>query len=506
MTDWMAQKSIWDVEIPRALASLPGSSKKAMTTPGDTGSLLSGFNVIITEAYFNLPELETGIETLFLEEYGANAVWRTTAAQLASFSPPVEPTSKKVKTATTDPTLPLEESSESTADTSGIEAVQQPTRSPTSPTSALSPPAPARSSGRSKRKSSSSGTDDPMLAASPPSKSKTSASRAVRRPEACVMIDLGHSYTHVVPLIHGEVVWSATRRLDIGGKVMTNLLKEAISFTQWDVMEESWIIDQLKRQALFVAASEWDEDKTRPSGWDRRALMRLRSQLAQKPKNARLDPIEQEFVLPDYTDRSVARDPLQRYGRLRCGPGASVSKSAAAGEREADDAFIADTSLIVERDVNLVQVPEDEGTDDEDADAGEDYQDSGSGSELEIEPPTTKQKPAPKAAKPQPHRSAVPIDDEDDEQTVRLSQERWQIPELLFHPQQLGLDALGLPELIFASIEAASSDPAVRGLMYANICLFGGMAGMCGLRRRLEYDLRALCEEDYHVRIRTCTE
>lgn len=343
------------------------------------------------------------------------------------------------------------------------------------------------------------------------------------------MVDLGHSYTHVVPLLYGSVIWSAVRRLDIGGKLMTNLLKEAISFTQWDVMEESWIIDQLKRSAFFVAASSLEPDKTQPSAWDVAALARLKRHVGTvKRKGVRVDPIEQEFVLPDYTDQSVARDPTKRYGWLRSGPGVQSSGTAQSkrkkvitttaemvpeSERDMDDAFIADPVLArsahtAQGDVQMGMLTgneEADDDDDDDEDAGEDYHDSGSDSDSSQRASVPKL-PAKAAPQKRKQPSTATLGDEEDEQAVKLSAERWQIPELLFHPEQIGLDALGLSDLIYASINAASDDPAVRGLMYSNICLFGGIATLPGLRRRLELDVKSLADEDYCVRVRTCPE
>lgn len=44
------------------------------------------------------------------------------------------------------------------------------------------------------------------------------------------------------------------RRLDIGGKLLTNLLKETLSFRQWDMMDETWLTNALKEACCFVAA------------------------------------------------------------------------------------------------------------------------------------------------------------------------------------------------------------------------------------------------------------
>lgn len=76
-------------------------------------------------------------------------------------------------------------------------------------------------------------------------------------PECLLVIDSGFSFTHVVPILRGSVVWEAVRRLlssdspprrcqlknsqrvNVGGKLLTNHLKELVSFRQWDMMEQT---------------------------------------------------------------------------------------------------------------------------------------------------------------------------------------------------------------------------------------------------------------------------
>lgn len=50
------------------------------------------------------------------------------------------------------------------------------------------------------------------------------------RPFCCVVVDMGYSFTHVVPFIKGKKVKNGIRRIDIGGKVLTNHLKEILSY------------------------------------------------------------------------------------------------------------------------------------------------------------------------------------------------------------------------------------------------------------------------------------
>jgi actin-related protein 6 len=44
---------------------------------------------------------------------------------------------------------------------------------------------------------------------------------------------------------------SAIRRLDVGGKMLTNLLKEAVTYRQWNMMDEYHIVNDAKEQVRF---------------------------------------------------------------------------------------------------------------------------------------------------------------------------------------------------------------------------------------------------------------
>ena len=45
-----------------------------------------------------------------------------------------------------------------------------------------------------------------------------------------VVVDAGFSFTHAVPLCDGGVLWPAVRRINLGGKALTNYLKELVSY------------------------------------------------------------------------------------------------------------------------------------------------------------------------------------------------------------------------------------------------------------------------------------
>ena len=51
----------------------------------------------------------------------------------------------------------------------------------------------------------------------------------------------------------------AMHRLDIGGKLLTNYLKELLSFRQFDLMGETYITNDVKERCCYVSTN-YDED------------------------------------------------------------------------------------------------------------------------------------------------------------------------------------------------------------------------------------------------------
>ncbi|KAL8276167.1 hypothetical protein RQP46_011425 [Phenoliferia psychrophenolica] len=83
-------------------------------------------------------------------------------------------------------------------------------------------------------------------------------------PECTLVIDTGFSFTHVVPLLHGAILSSGVRRIDVGGKLLTNHLKELVSFRQWYMMDQTSVMEKAKEDCCFVT-EEWKSDWERAS-------------------------------------------------------------------------------------------------------------------------------------------------------------------------------------------------------------------------------------------------
>ncbi|KAI3626679.1 ARP6 [Malassezia furfur] len=217
-----------------------------------------------------------------------------------------------------------------------------------------------------------------------------------RRAECVLVVDCGQSYTHAVPIVRDEVQWHAVKRLDMGGKMLTNLLKESFSYKQWNMMDETFLTDKMKAVACFVAASASDLGPRNaadpPHEW---SFARLVDYFHETDHNKMV----QYYVLPDYAQPEDVADPKTKFGYVVAGPG-SIGRTYPTPESEAEEI---DTFMV------------------------------GDGS--------TDDPPAPS-----------------DSQMLRLAQERFQLMELLFAPQRIGLEQGSLSELVAAAIRGVPEE------------------------------------------------
>uniref|UniRef100_A0A0N5AXB5 Actin-related protein 6 n=1 Tax=Syphacia muris TaxID=451379 RepID=A0A0N5AXB5_9BILA len=117
-----------------------------------------------------------------------------------------------------------------------------------------------------------------------------------RTEHCCVVVDSGYSFTHIVPYCNGVPIRKGIIRIDVGGKVLTNLLKEWISYRHLNVMEETCVINECKEDICYVA----DDFKNH---------MRMAQKFKRKKRNE--NSIIREYVLPDFTshNRGFVREP-----------------------------------------------------------------------------------------------------------------------------------------------------------------------------------------------------
>lgn len=68
-----------------------------------------------------------------------------------------------------------------------------------------------------------------------------------------LVVDAGFSYTHAVPVFDWHVVPAGLRRIDLGGKALTNYLKELVSYRSINMADESYLLEHIKDRSCFVS-------------------------------------------------------------------------------------------------------------------------------------------------------------------------------------------------------------------------------------------------------------
>lgn len=125
-------------------------------------------------------------------------------------------------------------------------------------------------------------------------------------PQECLLlIDTSYSDTTVLPVYNGQLIQSAVRRLTVGGKLLTNYLKELSSLRHYNMMEETYLLNEIKEAVSFVVPSSQEFKKNLERTWKGRV----------GDKRQLDSSIVLDYVLPDY-ERSIhgharPHDPVQ---------------------------------------------------------------------------------------------------------------------------------------------------------------------------------------------------
>ncbi|XP_078090836.1 actin-related protein 6 isoform X1 [Mustelus asterias] len=205
----------------------------------------------------------------------------------------------------------------------------------------------------------------------------------------CLVVDSGYSFTHIVPHCKGKKMNEGICRINVGGKLLSNHLKEIISYRQLHVMDETHVINQVKEDVCYVSQDFYKD-----------------MEIAQLKGNA--NTVMRDYVLPDFsTIKKGFCKPLEEMvfnGKYK-------------------------TS----------------------------------------------------------------------EQILRLTNERFAVPEILFHPSDIGIQEMGIPEAIVHSIQSLPEE--MHPHFYKNIILTGGNTLLPGFRDRVYADVRSLTPCDYAVSV-----
>ncbi|KAK5082093.1 Actin- protein 6 [Lithohypha guttulata] len=77
---------------------------------------------------------------------------------------------------------------------------------------------------------------------------------STKLPADCLLVvDSGYSCTTITPCFQGRPIQRAIRRLDFGGKHLTNYLKEIVSVRHFDLHQDMKIVNDLKEDISFVS-------------------------------------------------------------------------------------------------------------------------------------------------------------------------------------------------------------------------------------------------------------
>lgn len=109
--------------------------------------------------------------------------------------------------------------------------------------------------------------------------------------ECLLVIDSGFSHSTVTPVYKGRPIQQAIRRLDIGGRLLTNYLKEILSIRHYNLMNEEHLVNEAKEKICFVSNDFRDDLK--------RTWQHGGSSLGRDTKED-MKGLVIDYVLPDY--------------------------------------------------------------------------------------------------------------------------------------------------------------------------------------------------------------
>ncbi|KAI6247142.1 Actin-related protein [Erysiphe necator] len=112
--------------------------------------------------------------------------------------------------------------------------------------------------------------------------------------EILMVIDSGYSHTTITPLLFGRPLQASIRRLDVGGKLLTNYLTRWLSMRNYDMMSETYVVNAIKEATCYIT-NDFKTDMER--AWSD-------SKRSHYFKKGLESSIVKDYVLPDYHFRS----------------------------------------------------------------------------------------------------------------------------------------------------------------------------------------------------------
>ncbi|KAL3695639.1 hypothetical protein R1sor_009715 [Riccia sorocarpa] len=243
-----------------------------------------------------------------------------------------------------------------------------------------------------------------------------------------LVVDAGFSFTHAAPVFDGFVVNHAAKRMNLGGKALTNYLKELVSYRAWNMMDETYIMEDVKEKLCFCSLDiSTDLDIARRRG--------------------RSNYYQCDYILPDGIKykRGFVKDP------------------------DAAAAYISKRQRL-----------------DSEVEEG-------------VQEVISREAEAPREELRTIGKAGIPT--KADQQVLTLTNERFLVPEMLFHPADLGMNEAGLAECIVRAVKACH--PSLYPVLYSNVLLTGGSTLFHGFKERLETELRPLVPDEFQVSVQS---
>jgi actin-related protein len=282
--------------------------------------------------------------------------------------------------------------------------------------------------------------------------------------KTCCLVDLGWSATQIVPTYRSRMMEpAAIRRLPVAGRHLINMWKYFVSYKQFNLMDQTWILKNVLHETAYCSMQFGDDIR-----------------LAQRVPAGRR-PYDREYVLPD------AQNNFQGSVRL---PPALQKQVDGEKENEEDEEENSDD----DSDVDEKEMQEADEDDDGDNDEREDEAEERN-SDDEESPEERRRRLLKQREEDQRQRREL----EEEQQVLNLTVERFSIPEALFRPSDVGLpsEIAGLPAAIVQSIDACPEP--FQAALYQSIHLVGGLSQLPNLKDRLQRELRALAPCRYEV-------
>lgn len=202
-------------------------------------------------------------------------------------------------------------------------------------------------------------------------------------------MDSGYSHTTVTPVYNGRPLQRGIRRLEFGGKFLTNYLKDLVSIRQYNMLDETYIINDVKETVCYIS-NDFSGDMERTWKGNKK-----------KRTDNPADGIVVDYVLPNPNTRRKGfvrpHDSLQSAQQKK---GVLMGSSAS----EAEDVLV-------------------------------------------------------------------------------LGNERFTVPEILFNPQDIGMQQPGIPEIIMQSLSVLPT--GLHPAFLANVLVVGGNSLIPGFMERL---------------------